>query len=75
MEAAIKAVHPRVKNIGPFGRYDNTLKIQGGGGKATQADKVKVARHITKHYEPDLSLYDLKQQLNKLITFSNSGCS
>uniref|UniRef100_UPI004056AB7D ATP-dependent nuclease n=1 Tax=Candidatus Electrothrix sp. TaxID=2170559 RepID=UPI004056AB7D len=69
VEAAIKAVHPKVKEIGPFGKYDNTLKIQGGGGNATQADKIKVAREITKQNQPDLSMYDLKTQLNKLIEF------
>ncbi|MCI5189334.1 MAG: hypothetical protein D3905_05960 [Candidatus Electrothrix sp. AS4_5] len=47
VEAAIKAVHPKVKNSGPFGKYDNTLKIQGASGKETQANKVNVARHIT----------------------------
>ncbi len=69
VEAAIQAVHPKVKKSGPFEKYDNTLKIQGGGGKTTQADKVKVARRIAEQYQPDLSIHDLKQQLNKLTKF------
>ena len=69
IEAAIKAIHPQAKKIGPFEKYDNTLKITGGKGKETQADKVKVARHITEQSQPDLSMYDLKAQLNKLIKF------
>lgn len=69
IEAAIKAIHPKVKDVGPFGKYDNTLKITGGNGTKTQADKVKVARHITEQSQLDLSMYDLKAQLNKLIKF------
>jgi predicted ATP-dependent endonuclease of OLD family len=69
VEAAIKTVHPKIKKSGPFQKYDNTLKIQGARGKETQASKVNVARQITEHYQPDLSIYDLKQQLNKLTKF------
>lgn len=69
IEAAIKEIHPQAKKIGPFEKYDNTLKITGGKGKETQADKVKVARHITEQSQLDLSMYDLKAQLNKLIKF------
>ncbi|MCI5138817.1 MAG: ATP-binding protein, partial [Candidatus Electrothrix sp. AR1] len=69
VEAAIKAVHPKAKGRGPFGKYDNTLKIQGGRGKETQASKVNVARQITEQYQPDFSIYDFKQQLNKLTKF------
>ncbi|RWX45690.1 putative ATP-dependent endonuclease, OLD family [Candidatus Electrothrix aarhusensis] len=69
-EAAIKAVHPKAKGRGPFGKYDNTLKIQRARGKETQANKVGVARYITESSEqPDLSNYDLKAQLNKLMKF------
>ncbi len=69
VEAAIKATNPQVKSIGPFGKYDNTLKINEGKGKERQADKVKVARHITKNHEHDFSIHDLKQQLENLIMF------
>ncbi|RWX42799.1 hypothetical protein VT99_14321, partial [Candidatus Electrothrix marina] len=69
VEAAIGDVCPKAKKRGPFGKYDNTLKIKGGQGKATQANKVNVARHITEQYQADLSGYDLKKQLNKLTEF------
>ena len=69
VEIAIKVVSPKVKTVGPFGKYDNTLKIQGGRGKETQASKVNVARQITEQNQPDLSVHDLKQQLNKLKKF------
>lgn len=70
VEAAIKAVHPKATPISQFEKYDNTLKIIGGGkGKETQADKVKVARHITENYDPDFSIHDLQQQLEKLVRF------
>jgi AAA15 family ATPase/GTPase len=69
VEAAIREVCPKATKRGPFGKYDNTLKIQGARGKETQANKIGVARHITEQYQPDISIYDLKQQLNKLVGF------
>lgn len=69
VEAAVRAVCPKAKKRGPFGKYDNTLKIQGARGKETQANKVNVARHITEQGQPDLSMYNLKAQLNKLTKF------
>ncbi|WPD24205.1 MAG: AAA family ATPase [Candidatus Electrothrix scaldis] len=69
VETAIGEVCPKAKKRGPFGKYDNTLKIQGAQGKETQANKIGVARHITEQCKPDLSRYDLKAQLNKLVGF------
>ena len=59
----------KAKKKGPFGKYDNTLKVQGGRGRETQANKVNVARYITEQCQPDFAIYNLKAQLNKLVEF------
>lgn len=50
-------------------KYDNTLSIKRRNGKQDQASKTDVAKYIVKNKEVDFSIYDLKQQMNKVIAF------
>jgi predicted ATP-dependent endonuclease of OLD family len=52
-----------------FGKYENCLKIKPNRGNERQASKIGVAKHIIEKNEPDLSIYDLQKQINKLVAF------
>lgn len=66
---AIKAAAPKAKHSGAFGKFDNTLKIEGGRGKPTQASKVEVARYIAEHYPADFTVLDIKKQVDQICRF------
>jgi hypothetical protein len=67
--AGLNNAVPSAKPFGGFGRYDSTLAITRKGGKSDLAPKVAVAHYITDHFDPDLSNYDLRQQLGSLKKF------
>jgi len=70
---AILATTPNAMILSNFKKYDNNLKIKGGRGKVTQASKVEVAHYITKNYEPNFYVFDLKDNLSKLAAFIKSS--
>ena len=69
LRAAIAAKCPTSKLLTNLDRYDNCLKIKSRKNKEIQAPKVEIARYITANYEPDFSIFDLKQRMNKLLAF------
>lgn len=69
INAAVAKTMPSATRTGGTGRYDNLLKIRRASGSADQASKVDVARWITSNTTPDLGLFDLHEQLTKLVAF------
>ena len=69
LRTAIATKCPTSKLLTNLDRYDNCLKIKSRKNKEIQAPKVEIARYITANYEPDFSIFDLKQQMNKLLAF------
>lgn len=69
LKFGIKSSSPRCSFNSTFGKYENCLKIKGERGTDTQASKTDVAHSITKEFEPNLEIYDLKEKINKLIQF------
>jgi predicted ATP-dependent endonuclease of OLD family len=70
LKAAVIANIPKKSILlSDFGKYENCLKIKPNRGKERQAPKIGVAKHIIEKNEPDLSIYDLQKQINKLVAF------
>jgi energy-coupling factor transporter ATP-binding protein EcfA2 len=69
IQAALSTVSPNATPISSFDMYENVLKIKSKAGRETQAPKVDIARYIVSKFEPDLSIMDLRTQINKLIAF------
>jgi len=69
LKGAISSAHPTAIIESTFGIYENTLKIKTKGGKNDQASKVKVARYIVANCPQDLTILDLKKQVDRLIDF------
>jgi predicted ATP-dependent endonuclease of OLD family len=81
IEECVIAVHPSALEIISKDKWANTLIYKSKSEKKTKtqnsddkpkpptADKVKVARHYVENYPADLSVYDLKQQIEKLRAF------
>lgn len=69
IKLGIKDAAPNCTFNSSFGKYDNCLKIKGERGADTQASKTDVAHSITQKCEPNLEIFDLKKQINKLILF------
>jgi predicted ATP-dependent endonuclease of OLD family len=70
LEQAVVEVHPEAVGLINRGTYDNCLKEYQTriGVSNRQADKIKVARKIVNH-SPNFDVLDLKQQLEKLVSF------
>ena len=66
---AVATTIPSATRLGGTGRFDNLLKIRRASGSEAQASKVDVAKWITSNIEPDLTIFDLRQQLTKLAAF------
>lgn len=69
LRAAIAAVCPRAKLLTNLEKYDNCLKIISQKGKESQAPKVDVARYVVGNFDLDLNVFDLKQQMKKIVDF------
>ncbi|PKN13588.1 MAG: hypothetical protein CVU69_01840 [Deltaproteobacteria bacterium HGW-Deltaproteobacteria-4] len=69
IRAAINETKPSARINSSFEKYANTLSIITKGGDKAQASKVDVAKHITKKFEPNFDILDLKKQVLKLISF------
>jgi len=69
IKAVIEHVHPKMKISSNMEKFENPLRIENRKGEKSQAEKVRVARHITENFEPDFSRLDLKTQINKLVEF------
>lgn len=78
IEECVIAVHPSASGIIAKDKWANTLIYKSKSKKKTKtqnadkpptAKKVDVARHYVENYDADLSVYDLKQQIEKLRTF------
>jgi hypothetical protein len=67
-EAVSRAV-PSATRVGDNTRFDNLLKIRRASGSEDQASKVNVAKWITANRDPDMTVFDLRQQLGKLVAF------
>lgn len=65
---SISEVHPYSKGLVSSGQWGNLLKYT-NGTKEIVANKVKVARHYTEHYPPNLSVLDLKEKISQLSEF------
>jgi len=64
------SVHPTATPKSKFSKYDNCLSITTKKGKKTQASKVKkVAKFIFEKKGADMTILDLKTQMNKLVKF------
>ena len=76
LKKTIADVHPNMPVASFLDKYDNALAVKNRKGETTQASKVKVASAIINSGEPDLDRFDLRQQVEKLMTFihaSNPG--
>jgi len=73
IEACVKAIHPSAIRLSSKGQWSNLLNYVNGSNKKVPANKVKVARHYTEHYEADLEVLDLKIQVRKIIRFIYSA--
>lgn len=73
IKSAILKVHPHAKSKATIGQYENTLSITTKSGKDSQASKVEVAKYFAENVEADLSLLDLKKQIQKLVDFINES--
>lgn len=76
LKNAINTLHPSYKSISAMGKFDNCLAIESNKTKNAQASKMSIAKFVTENYPPDLSVLDLKKQLNSILKFiedSNSG--
>ncbi len=69
LTAAINSEIPYAQVMSSMSKYDNCLKIKGKKGSETQASKIDIARYVTKNYQPDFSILDLKKQVDKIIRF------
>ncbi len=74
IEECVKEVHSSALGIISKDKWANTLKYKSSnhekGKKIPTANKVEVARrYVANNYAADLSVYDLKQQIEKLRTF------
>jgi AAA domain, putative AbiEii toxin, Type IV TA system len=67
--AVIANIPEKSTLLSGFGKYENCLKIKPNRGNERQASKIGVAKHIIEKNEPDLSIYDLQKQINKLVAF------
>ncbi|SEO61849.1 ATP-dependent endonuclease [Nitrosovibrio sp. Nv6] len=76
LKEAIKKTRPSAKALSKFGRYDNCLSILTKSEKKSMASKVDIAKFIVNNFFSDLTLLDLKDQVERLIGFireSNPG--
>lgn len=69
LKNAITDKCPQSKLLSNLDRYDNCLRIQSRKGKEGQAPKVEIAGFIANNYQPDFSILDLKQRMDKLLSF------
>lgn len=69
VRSAISAIHPAATSISGTGKYDGLLSIRSANGKQTVASKVDVARYISEHFEPDLSVLGLETRVHALRRF------
>lgn len=67
--SAISVIHPRAVQIAETGKHANLLRIKSANGKETSASKVDVAKYVVGHFEPDLSVLDLRKRVTVLRTF------
>lgn len=70
IRAALSAAHPKtsIPDIGS-NAYANRMLLSSKSGGEKTADKVAVARHIVESCRADLSILDLKDQVEKLVAF------
>ncbi|MCY7274719.1 MAG: AAA family ATPase [Phormidesmis sp. CAN_BIN44] len=66
---AVQKIHPSSTLANKLGKYENAMTIKGRGGKPKQASKVAVANAVVSFGPPDLSCYDLKHQVKRLVIF------
>ncbi len=74
LKSAISAIHPTATQSVGAGKYDSLLLVKSAKGRETIASKVDVAKYISKNFEPDLDVLDLKKRivaLRKFILESN----
>ena len=69
IKSAIETTIPSATLNSNLGQFENTLSIIRRNGQTAQADKVKVAKYITEKFEPDLSILDLQENIDKLANF------
>jgi predicted ATPase len=69
LKRALIAVAPNAQSITDFQKFDNLLKVKSAKGREFQASKVDVAKEIVEKEKPDLSVYDLGNQIKKLVEF------
>lgn len=67
LEGAIRKAHRDFRKIHEFGQFKHNLQYSNAKRKIT-ADKVKVAHHVTE-YPANLDIYDLRQQVKRLVKF------
>jgi len=76
VEQSVKAVHPSASYILKKDQWSNLLQYKNGKGKSDKtASKVRVSRYYTEHYEPDFSILDLNDKLERLCNFISSSNS
>jgi AAA15 family ATPase/GTPase len=69
LEIAVKEVHPSAVKLYKAGQFDNSLYFKNNKNKLVKdVDKVKVAHRLSEE-EVDLTVLDLKQQVEKLVKF------
>lgn len=73
VSTALNEVAPNAQSTSKFGRYDHMLDVTLPRGKPGQASKLEVARYITSHLTPDLTILDLKIQAEKLKHFIHAS--
>jgi predicted ATPase len=69
LKEAIKKTRPSARATSEFGMYDNCLSIKLKNGKESAASKVEVAKYISDNFSTDLSILNLKNQIEKLVSF------
>lgn len=68
LESAIRDIHRNVSQTPNTGRFEELLVYLNKKGERKEADKVKVACHVTQENLP-LEVFDLKKRLNKVVQF------
>lgn len=69
IEAIISEVHPASNGLLARGKWDCLLEYSGKRGRTATANKVAVARKLMADNPADLSVLDLRHQIERLVSF------
>jgi len=70
LEESVRAIYPSAEGLVKKGQWSNLLAYRVTDKTEPKvANKVKVARHYTSHFDADLENLDLKSQIEKLCEF------